>query len=273
MTHRLRDKYKAAFFSGLAALLPTVLTLFILTFCWTFLRDSISSPINHGLRQVLTWEGSKEWYWKGQLNKQDWQLDEKVDPSLPGDVAFSTLVDEHVPWWIGFAIAVTLVLAVGFIFKGYLGRQIWKALERWIQRVPVIKVIYPYAKQVTEFFFAEKKQLQYEAAVAIEYPRVGVWSLGFVTSRGFRQVAEAAGDEVVTVFIPSSPTPVTGYTVIVPRSQLIQLDVSTDEAIRFTMSGGVIVPPRQVPEVSLKTRKLERPAQAPALPNTPEKQA
>lgn len=276
MRKKLRDKYKAAFFSGLAALLPTVLTLFILSFCWTFLRDSISQPINEGISHVLKWESAKEWYWKGLLHKQDWELDEVEDAAVAKsfgaqkDVKFSELVENHVPWWVGFAIAVTLVLGVGFVFKGYLGRQIWRVLERAIQRIPVIKVIYPYAKQVTEFFFAEKKQLHYEAAVAIEYPRKGIWSIGFVTSRGFRQIENLAGDDVVSVFIPSSPTPVTGYTIIVPRSQLIQLDVSTDEAIRFTMSGGVIVPPRQVPEMNLKTRKLERPPLPD--PNPPERQ-
>lgn len=270
----LREKYKGAFFSGLAALLPTILTIFVITFCWTFLSEKVTEPINNGIGWILKLDFAKEWYWTKLLHKQPWQLNDELDDAeaqeagVDDKVMFSEMVADHVPWWIGFVIALVLVLFVGFLFKGYIGRQIWRSLERGLQKVPVLKVIYPYAKQVTEFFFSEKKQMQYEAAVAVEYPRKGIYSLGFVTSEGFRDLEAIAGQETVAIFIPSSPTPVTGYTIIVPREQVVKLDVTPDEALRFTMSAGVIVPPRQLPEVTLKTRKLEKPQTLEREPET-----
>ncbi|MEM7166313.1 MAG: DUF502 domain-containing protein [Planctomycetota bacterium] len=269
---RLRDKYRGAFFSGLAALLPTILTLFVLVFCFNFLNDKVAQPINGVIATVMKTPLAKEWYWDKLLNRQEWQLDEVVTPEgtaqaqelgIGNDVPFSEMVDASVPRWLGFLIALLLVLAVGLLFRGYLGRQLWRALESGIQKVPVLKVIYPYAKQVSEFFFAEKKQIHYQTAVAIEYPRRGLWSLGFVTSEGFRDIEEVAGETVVAVFIPSSPTPVTGYTIMVPKDQVIKIDVAADEALRFTMSAGVIQPPSQLPALNLKTRKIERPLAGP----------
>lgn len=265
---RLRDKYRGAFFSGLAALLPTILTLFVLVFCFNFLNDKVAQPINGVIASVMKTPLAKDWYWGKLLNKQEWQLDEAVTPEgtrqateagLGEDIPFSEMVDAHVPRWLGFLIALLLVLAVGLLFRGYLGRQLWRALEGGVLRVPVLKTIYPYAKQVSEFFFAEKKQIHYQTAVAVEYPRRGLWSVGFVTSEGFRDIEEVAGETVVAVFIPSSPTPVTGYTILVPKKEIIRMDVAADEALRFTMSAGVIQPPSQLPALNLKTRKIDRP--------------
>ncbi|MFQ5653177.1 MAG: DUF502 domain-containing protein [Planctomycetota bacterium] len=263
MATRLRDRYKRAFFTGLGTLLPTVLTIFVITFCYNFITDRVARPLISFIRAQLKTTPAKDWYWKILWNKESWRLDDATFPDGSAEpldtVPFSRLVEQHTPEWIGFVIALAVVFAVGFVFKGYLGRQIVRSLERWIQRLPVIKVIYPYAKQVTEFFFQEKKAVEPHSTVAIEYPRKGLWSLGFVTSEGFHDVQEAAGEEIVAIFIPSSPTPVTGYTILVPKSSTIPLNLTADEALRFTISGGVILPPSQLPPLALKTRKLERP--------------
>ncbi|MEM7261248.1 MAG: DUF502 domain-containing protein [Planctomycetota bacterium] len=260
-TKKKQGSYRRAFFTGLATLLPTILTLYILTFCYSFLEERIARPINTGVTELLETEPAKQYYWQGVLRLQDWELDDAVMPNPPEgkeDVPFSDRVAQHVPWWFGFILAVGLVLLVGFIFRGYIGRQLVRGIERMLLRVPVIKVIYPYAKQVTEFFFQEKKQITYESAVAIEYPRKGVFSLGFVTNDGMQSVMTHTGEPMVSIFIPSSPTPVTGYTVQVPKSQLIALNVTVDEAIRFTISGGVILPPSQLSPIALKTKRIER---------------
>ncbi len=258
--------YRRAFFAGMATLLPTILTLYILFFCYSFLSDRIAKPINSAMVYLLKTEQAREWYWKGLWNKRDNQLDDSV-PKKPEDRArladtqtFDELVQSHVPHWLGFVAAVVLVLVVGFLFKGYLGRQMFRSVERLILSIPIIKVIYPYAKQVTEFFFEEKKQLTYDSAVCLEYPRKGIFSLGFVTNEGLRDVSDHVGEEMVSVFIPSSPTPMTGYTIQVPRKDLITLSVGVDEALRYAISGGVILPPSQLPPLALKTKRLERPA-------------
>lgn len=261
----LRERYRGAFFSGLAALLPTILTIFVLTFCFNFLNDKIAQPINRLIENLLSLEVAKAWYWDRLLHLQPWQLDESDmdlvqarELGLERDVPFTQMVHAHVPRWLGFVLALALVLVVGVVFRGYIGRQVWRALERGILRLPVLKVIYPYAKQVTEFFFAEKKAMHYDSAVAIEYPRKGIWALGFVTSEGFLDIAAVSGEEMVSVFIPSSPTPVTGYTIVVKRTDLVRLKVTVDEALRFVMSAGVIQPPSQVQVLELKTRRLSK---------------
>ena len=262
MAKKAPGRYRKAFFAGLATLLPTVLTIFIITFCYNFLDQKIAQPITNAAERGLKTEWAKEYYWQGIWRLAPEQLNDKTG-ELPGEgtdaIPFKTRVEEHIPNWVGFVIALVLVFTVGFIFKGYIGRQAIRLLESWILRVPLIKVIYPYAKQVTEFFFKEKKQLQYESCVAIEYPRKGIFSVGFVTSEGFRQISELAGAEVVAIFIPSSPTPVTGYTILVPKHSVTPLDMTVDEALRFTISGGVILPPKQVPPLALKTRRLDPP--------------
>ena len=259
-TPKKHGRFRRAFFAGLATLLPTVLTIFIITFAWNFLSEKIANPITNMIEAGLQKPWAVDYYWKGVWNLPDELLnevdtDETIFPG--GDMIFEDRVKAHVPNWVGFILALILVFSVGFLFKGYLGRQAIRMIESWILRVPLIKVIYPYAKQVTEFFFKEKKAIQYESCVAVEYPRKGIYSVGFVTSEGFRQVSELVGSPVVSIFIPSSPTPVTGYTILVPRHSVTPLDMTVDEALRFTISGGVILPPKQVPPLALKTRKIE----------------
>jgi len=177
-------------------------------------------------------------------------VDESGFPERTEDIPFSQRVEQVSPNWLGFVIAIFLVLAVGIIFRGVLGRQALKLIEGLIKRIPFIKIIYPYAKQVTEFFFEEKNKIEYDTAVAVQYPRKGIWSLGFVTSSGFKTIREKHGAPMVAIFIPSSPTPITGYTILVPQDEIVALDLSVDEVLRFTISGGVIVPPGEIADTS-----------------------
>jgi len=91
--------------------------------------------------------------------------------------------------------------------------------------------------------------------VAVEYPRKGIWSIGLATNPGMRTLHESTGEDLLTVFIPSSPTPVTGYTITVGRDKIIDLPMSIDEALRFTISGGVIQPDHQLVEKELSESK------------------
>ncbi|MEE2882557.1 MAG: DUF502 domain-containing protein [Planctomycetota bacterium] len=248
--NKKRGRISRAFLTGLATLLPTILTILILVIAYNFINEKIANPLTNLMRKGLSSEVMKENFWQGMVGLPDWQLDE-VDfsevPEFSDDILFSQRVADLTPPWLGFVMAIFLVLLVGIVFRGVLGRQLLRIIEALIQRIPLIKVIYPYAKQVTEFFFEKKNKIEYETAVAVEYPRKGLWSLGFVTSSGFRDIVKVAGQDVVAVFIPSSPTPITGYTILVPRVEIIPLDLSVEEVLRFTISGGVILPPNQVP--------------------------
>ncbi len=142
---------------------------------------------------------------------------------------------------VGFLIAIIVVYFVGFFLASFIGRATWRFAENALGRVPLVRDIYPNIKQVTDFLFSERK-LEFSGVVAVPYPRAGIWSLGLLTGSPMKAIQEKDGKELVTVFIPSSPTPVTGYTITVPREDLIELALSVDEALRYIISAGVIKP-------------------------------
>jgi uncharacterized membrane protein len=143
------------------------------------------------------------------------------------------------------AVAVVLMYFIGRLVTVRIGAWVVHQFESVVlERMPVISTIYSAVKQVTDFLFSER-QVEYNRVVAIEYPRRGIWSLGFVTGDSMLEMTTAAGEPLVTVLIPTSPMPVTGYTMSVPRRELIDLNVTIDQAFQFCVSCGVLVPPHQ----------------------------
>ncbi len=150
---------------------------------------------------------------------------------------------------VGFLIGIILVYFMGFFLASFIGRASWRAAEGVLYRIPLIRAIYPHVKQVTDFLLSERK-VEFSGVVAVEYPRRGAWSLALSTGGPLSGVQDVVGEkeDLVTLFIPSSPTPVTGYVVQVPRRDTIALSLSIDEALRFTISGGVIKPGALLPD-------------------------
>ncbi|MCA9296117.1 MAG: DUF502 domain-containing protein, partial [Phycisphaerales bacterium] len=151
-------------------------------------------------------------------------------------------------WWtdlIGIGVAILAVYIAGRLVGGFLGRRFYRRIEEVITALPVFKQVYPYIKQIVDFLFSDDKPIEFNRVVVTEYPRKGIWSVGFLTGGTMKAIAAHAGDSV-TVFIPSSPTPFTGYTITVPRSEVIEVPITVEEAIRFAVSGGVLVPDHQM---------------------------
>ena len=147
------------------------------------------------------------------------------------------------------------LLVLGFIvvLLYFLGRFVTARIGHWfvhrietqvLNRLPVIRNVYGSTKQVTDFLFSES-EVEYRRVVAVEYPRRGVYSLGLVTGESMMEIAAEAGEPCVSILIPSSPMPVTGYTISVPRSAVRDLDLTVDQAFQFCISCGVLVPPQQ----------------------------
>jgi uncharacterized membrane protein len=110
-------------------------------------------------------------------------------------------------------------------------------------RIPLIRAIYPAVKQVTDFVLADKKnQFAGSRVVAVEPHAKGIWSIGLVTGAGIRRLSDALGTDMVTVFIPSSPTAFSGYVLVVPRESVVELPLTVEQAMRLLLSGGVIDP-------------------------------
>lgn len=148
--------------------------------------------------------------------------------------------------WFDYLLASVLGLAIvvllGFLARNFFGRKLVALLEWFVTRVPVVKSIYPHAKQIVEFFFSDNKPIEFETVAILEYPRLGLWSIVFVTGSGLQTVQDHTGKRMVTVYVPSSPVPMTGYTMVVAAEEVLQLDITVDQAMKFVVSGGVLPP-------------------------------
>lgn len=206
--------FRRAFITGLAAILPILVTLFLLYTFFGYI-DTITQPITDRLLVMI---------------------DAK---NLPAP--FPTL------FWIG-GVCCYLLFMVGVIYlmgrlvASYIGGLLFRWFENVFLKLPVVRTIYPYAKQVTDYFFSDKAA-RFHHVVAVQYPRKGVYSIGFLTGDSMGQIQDVETKKFVNVFVPSSPTPFTGYVIFVPEDELVHLNITVEQALRLTVSGGVIVPP------------------------------
>lgn len=259
--------FKRFFVRGLAALLPTLLTIAILVWAYNLIEHYIGQYITRGFIAALSvtagapstdfvdptadalkyGERITEWdettgRW---LTKEYKVLQYKARKGLYDrertQVLWRLAFAKYRFHLVGFLVAIILVYFVGFFLASFFGRTTLHVLERLWARIPLVKAVYPYVKQVTDFVFRER-QLEFASVVAVQYPRKGLWSVGLVTGPPLRAIQASASSEMVTLFVPSSPTPFTGYVITAPRADVVELPLSIDEALRFTVSGGVIRP-------------------------------
>lgn len=225
--------FRRFFLRGLAAVLPPLLTVMIIVFVFTFVRDKLGTRIDVAVQWVSV---------------QVMGISRKMPLTLSGHdqlwVEVRAAYETYHLWLIGFFLAFVIIYVFGRFVASWFGRSVWRMVEHTLTHTPLVNQIDPSVKQVTDFLLSEKK-LAFSGVVAVEYPRKGIWSVGFVTGSGMCRLTESLGSEMLTVFVPSSPTPVTGYTITVRREEAIDLPLSIDEALRFTVSGGVLVPPAQ----------------------------
>jgi uncharacterized membrane protein len=205
--------FKQFFIGGLAALLPTLITLWLLVWAWNFLWESI------GIHVIV----AIKWLYPG------------VAARLTSDDFWTKL--------LGVVLSMILVYIVGIFAGNLIGRTFWKLGERLVMKIPIIRAIYPAVKQVTDFVLANRgHQFDFSRVVAVQPHEKGIWSIGLVTGAGLGPVSERTGEEMVTVFVPSSPTAFSGYVLVVPRSGVIELPLTVEEAMRLLVSGGVVTP-------------------------------
>ena len=171
-------------------------------------------------------------------------------------------VQRLVPPYVGIALSFLVVLWLGWLMGGFVGRRIVQRLDKMMHIIPVVNAVYPYSKQLVEFFFADRK-MEFDTVVIVPYPSEGLWSIAFVTSSSMKTLRDATGKRLVTVFIPSSPMPMTGYTIFVEASRVIPMSLSVDEALRITMTGGVLIASRPRPARRTRRAQAHRAGSAP----------
>ncbi|MDD5079790.1 MAG: DUF502 domain-containing protein [Candidatus Omnitrophica bacterium] len=139
---------------------------------------------------------------------------------------------------LGFLVFLILIVLIGWLAKRFIAHRLFVEFEKWFAGLPLIRNIYPAIKEVL-LFITTQKELGFKKVVLIEYPSKGLYSIGFLTNDQFEIVNKAAGGDMVSVFISTTPGPLTGNMVFVPRSQVKFLDVTVKQAVHMVMSGGV----------------------------------
>lgn len=159
-----------------------------------------------------------------------------------------------------------VAVSISIILLYFLGRFVTVKMGRWmfakfetgiLEKVPLVSNVYSSVKQVTDFFFTERT-VSYNRVVALEYPRKGIWSIGFVTGDGMREISAATGEPMLSILMPTSPMPMTGFTVTIARKDVVDLDITIDQAFQFCLSCGVLIPPQQKPSAAMIQSEIKR---------------
>jgi len=231
--------FKRNFLTGFAALFPILITVFLLSWLYVQLDKTVGRQVNVVCRKILVNRpGLFEAAFPGAS-------DEVVrDPALRAEYAAENFPG-FVGVWIGILVALVVVYLVGLALRSYLGSRLMLLVDRFFERFPVVKAIYPHARQVADVLFGPGRRVGFRDVVAVQYPRRGVYSVGFRTGEGLKDVEDSAGEDLVAVFIPTSPTPLTGFVILVPPQDVTDLDMSVDEAFRFCMTAGMVAGPKQ----------------------------
>jgi uncharacterized membrane protein len=215
----------------MAALLPTLITLWLLVKLWEFLWEALGRHIIYVIR--LVWAHLSEW---GVVSDE------------PNGYIYRRLPRESFGVQVcGVLLAIVLVYVVGVLVGNFIGRQFWRLGEMAVMRVPLVRAIYPAVKQITDLFLADRTgQFAASRVVAVQHRAQDVWTIGLVTGPGLKALSEMTGDETVSVFVPSTPTAFSGYVVLVPRQSIVELPISVEDAMRLLVSGGVLAPTNKV---------------------------
>ncbi len=281
------DDFRRFFLRGLGALVPTLLTFAIIVWAFRLINDNVGHYITRGLLQLCSFVREEpapgwvdpetdslrfgtpidEWDDLGRRLTIEYKIiknykvtQENVAAGLiteDDDIFVSARQAKRQAIWeiafaryrlslLGFIIGIILVYFTGFFLASFIGRTSWRAAEGLVKRIPLIRAIYSNVKQVTDFLLSERT-VEFSGVVAVQYPRKGIWSVGLRTGEGMRDMRRCVQDDLVTVFIPSSPTPITGYVIQVPREDVFELNMTIEEGLRFTISGGVIKPNEERP--------------------------
>lgn len=159
---------------------------------------------------------------------------------LPGGWQPDKLLGFHIPGF-GVLLAFLILLVVGATASNFLGRKLvdwWHAL---LHRIPVVRSIYSGVKQVSDTLFSENGNA-FRKAVLIQWPHKGVWTIAFVTGAPSGDVANHLSGDYLSVYVPTTPNPTGGYLVMLPRADCIELRMSVDDALKYIVSMGVVVP-------------------------------
>jgi uncharacterized membrane protein len=177
-------------------------------------------------------------------------IDNSVGHLLPDSLNPQTYL--HIPG-IGLIIAVVGLTLIGAATAGVVGRIFLRASERILARMPVVRGIYSAVKQIFETVLA-KKSNSFREVVLIQWPRPGMWTVGFVTAAVEGEIGDRVGENPLAVYVPTTPNPTSGYLMFVRREEVITLQMSVEDAIKYVISTGIVQPP-ETPKLDAESAK------------------
>lgn len=170
-------------------------------------------------------------------------VDSKIAHLIPPPYNPNTYLPFSLPG-LGLIVAIVFFIIVGWFARNFLGRLLIRVSEYVVHKMPVIRTLYGAIKQIFETVMASQSQA-FREVVMLEYPRRGVYSIGFVTGKTQGEVQKATNTETINVFVPTTPNPTSGYLLFVPKDQLIYLNMSVEEGVKLVVSAGIITPPER----------------------------
>lgn len=178
-------------------------------------------------------------------------VDSKVIPLIPAHYNPESYLpigyeDYGIPGF-GLLVIIVFITLVGWFTTNFAGRALIKLYERILGRIPAVRSIYSAVKQILETVLANQSNA-FRQAVLLEYPRRGMWAIGFITGKTTGEVQNLTEDKVINIFLPTTPNPTSGFLLFVPRRDVVILDMTVEEAIKMVMSGGIVTPPDRRPE-------------------------
>ncbi|MCW5550829.1 MAG: DUF502 domain-containing protein [Verrucomicrobiae bacterium] len=237
MEHKgLIVRWRANFLAGLAIILPAVVSIAVIV--WLFGSVSnITDALLFFLKYILNPERI---YLNGKSGQMFW-------------------------YWslLALLLALGLVSIVGRLARNYIGKKLIQWMDNVLMRVPLVNKIYSTIKQVNEAFSTGKKSA-FQTVVLIQFPRAGIYSLGFITGEQHDEVQQKTKEKVVCIFVPTTPNPTSGWLVLVPEQDVTRLQMSVADAIKFIISLGSVSPeyaaPAELPPISQPRTGVNLPA-------------
>jgi len=167
-------------------------------------------------------------------------LFDKTLALLPDNLQPQALLGTHIPG-LGFIFSVIVLFLTGTIVTNFLGNKLITLGENMLERIPLVRTIYKSVKQVLVTIFTSSSD-SFRKVLLIEYPRKGLWSIAFQTGTSTSQITDGIGEDVVTVFVPTTPNPTSGFLIMVPVKDVVDCSLSIDEALKIVISLGVVQP-------------------------------
>jgi uncharacterized membrane protein len=160
---------------------------------------------------------------------------------LPAKYRPDVLLGIHIPG-LGVVLSAIVVLVTGMVVANLFGRKLVSLWESFLARIPLVRTVYAGVKQIMETVFHPSGET-FRKVLLVEYPRKGLWTLGFMSGTTQGEAQAKTGVEVVNVFVPTTPNPTSGFFIMVPRDEVIELDMPVDDGLKMIISAGVVVPP------------------------------